>query len=380
VRLRSLRTGGWRNLADGEVEFPEAARLNVMYGDNAQGKTNLLEAIYFLSAFRSFRTSQAGELITHGSPRATVSARFSTRELERTLAVQLTRSDSTTRTTVVRTIRVDGKPAERMAKAFGLLSTVLFVPEDLSLLRAAPSARRRFLDLAVSGVDRGYFAQASDFQRVLRHRNAYLRGRVSRGSSTTLLDTYDEQLARTGALVVERRRSVVRQLEPRVRRFFSALHADLEVGIAYRSDTAVNAATSLAQIVAALAQGLAARRASDLRRGHTTFGPQLDDFEVSLGGRPAREHASQGQLRSLVLALKLAELASVEALTSETPVLLLDDVPSELDPSRRRYLFETLESLDCQTFLTVADVAMVPATPRRADFRVRSGSVVLAGA
>lgn len=349
----------------------------MLFGDNAEGKTNVLEAIYFLSTFRSFRTSQAGDLVRVGVPRAVISARIASRELERTVEVQLTRrmpESAREGAAVTRVILVDGKPARGAASAFGALSTVLFVPEDLMLLRATPAARRRFLDFAVSTVARGYLAEAADFQKVLRNRNAVLRGRIAQ-ASTTLLDTYDEQLARTGATVVARRRELLVTLGPLVQRFFAALHADLEVDLAYVSALELAGVVEHAELERALHAGLRSRRSVDWRRGHTTFGPQVDDFEVRLEGRPAREHASQGQLRSLVLGLKLAELVHAEAVTGELPVLLLDDVPSELDPVRRGYLFDTLEALRGQSILTVADRQVVPVLPHRTDFRVDGGRV-----
>jgi len=377
VRVIELQCSGWRNLPDGlRVEFPEAARLDVLFGDNGQGKTNLLEAIYFLSAFRSFRTAQAADLVRVGAPRAVIAVRVATRELERTIEVHLGRraAGGTRETGVARSVLIDGKPVRGMASAFGLLSTVLFVPEDLGLLRAAPAARRRFLDFAVSTVTRAYLGEAADFQNVLRNRNAVLRGRVPQGSPS-LLDTYDDELARTGAAIVTRRRDLLRTLEPLVRRFFAALHAELEVELGYVCAPEIAAAEGRVAVERALRSGLVERRSVDWRRGYSTFGPQVDDFEVRLAGRPAREHASQGQLRSLVLALKLAELSHVEAVTAEPPVLLLDDVPSELDPVRRRYLFETLQALRGQCILTVADRAVVPGMPHRSDFRVEGGRV-----
>src|SRR6185295_9829690 len=151
-------------------------------------------------------------------------------------------------------------------------------------------------------------------------------------------------------------------LAPHVQRYFQALHADLAVELAYVSelDADLGAAGSEPALAEALLAGLRQRRTVESRRGHTTFGPQHDDLEIRLGGRPARAHASQGQLRSLVLALKLAELARLERLRGEAPVLLLDDVPSELDPRRRRYLFEALARLSCQTLASVADRTVIP--------------------
>ncbi|MEP6654729.1 MAG: DNA replication/repair protein RecF [Myxococcales bacterium] len=408
MRILALRAAGWRNLTAPHVAFDPGVRLNVLSGDNGQGKTNVLEAIYYLSAFRSFRTTRAIDLVTRGAAATHIAVEAQGRDLSRLIEAQLTVRDpgllanagaasgditvpagGTARgevsarepaarepsdSAVSRAVKLDGKPVRGLAAAFGVLSVVLFVPEDLMLIRAPPAARRRFVDMAISGVEPAYFCEAAAFQKILRSRNAVLR--TGRGAGTaTLLDTYDEQLARAGARVVMRRRDLVQALAPDVDRVFRSLHGDFPVGLTYLSDPTVATAVTETEVGAALLSGLARRRTLDERRGHTTFGPQTDDVDIRLAGRPAREHASQGQLRSLVLAMKLGELAHVEGRRGEPPVLLLDDVPSELDPTRRRYLFETLAALSCQTFVSVADQSVVPALSGRADFAVRAGTL-----
>ena len=367
---------GWRNLEPLDLAFDQAASLHVLFGQNGQGKTNVIEALYFLSTFRSFRTTQASDLIRRDGTEARVSVDVQAVDASRAVEARLFRDGAGRETagTVNRTISVDGKPVKRVSAAFGVLSAVLFVPEDLMLARAAPAARRRFLDMAAAGTAPAYLAESATFQRVLRGRNALLRsGRA--GGSATWLDTVDEQLARAGARVVTRRRAFVRDMEPQARDFFRALHADIAVELVYDTDETVAAAGNEEGIAQALLAGLAVRRPVDLRRRHTTFGPQTDDLGIHLGGRLAREHASQGQLRSLMLALKLAELVLVGRARGETGVLLLDDVPSELDLERRRFLFETLTALGCECVLSVADRGVVPAVSGRADIEVAAGRV-----
>lgn len=382
MRIRNLRAVGWRNLAPLTLTFDPSVRLNVLHGDNGQGKTNVIEALYYLATFRSFRTSRVADLIQRDANEAQIGVDAETRDLVRSIEVRLVAADpGNDRTasagvsrTVTRTIALDSKPVRGVATAFGAISVVLFVPEDLLLVRAAPLARRRFLDMAISGVEPAYFSEAATFQKLLRSRNALLRAGRS-ASSPALLDTYDEQLARAGARVVLRRRQLVEALAPDVQRKFSALHANLPVALRYESDAAVQMGTGEADVISALLAGMAKRRVLDERRGHTTYGPQTDDLEICLGDRPAREHASQGQMRSLVLAMKLAELGHIESRRGETPALLLDDVPSELDPKRRQYLFETLGTLSCQTLVSVADPSSVPRVGGRADFLVEAGRV-----
>jgi DNA replication and repair protein RecF len=368
VRIRELRAEGWRNLEP--LAIVPSPRVTVLAGDNGQGKTNVLEAIYYLATLRSFRTTHAQDLIRvgPGAPadgRARLAARIEHGGLERRLDIQLGPAG--------RSAQLDGKPVRGAGIVLGAVTVVLFVPEDLLLPRAAPASRRRFLDMAVVNIERGYFKEAAAFQKVLKSRNQLLRqGRFD----ADLLATYDEQLARTGARVVMRRRALAGDLAPRARDLFRALHGDLTVEVRYRSDAAVEAAADEADVVAALLAGLRARRGLDERRRFTGFGPQTDDVEISLGGRLAREHASQGQLRSLVLALKLAELTNVGSRMGEMPVLLLDDVPSELDSRRRGFLFEMVAGLSCQTLISVTERHLVPPLSERADYQVMGGRLI----
>jgi DNA replication and repair protein RecF len=366
LQFRELRAQGWRNLEP--LELRPGPRVNVLYGDNGQGKTNVIEAAYYLATLRSFRTSHAEELVRVGpgaSGRAQLTARVEHRGLDRKVEARLGPDG--------RAVQLDGKTVRGAAAIFGAVSVVLFVPEDLLLPRAAPSARRRFLDLAVFNVERGYYKEAAAYQKVVKSRNHLLK----RGpSDPVLLDAYDEELARTGARVVLRRRALVADLAPRMAELFHALHADLPVALRYRSAPEVDAAPDEPAVRAALLERLRAQRPLDERRRFTGTGPHTDDLEIVLEGRLAREHASQGQLRSLVLALKLAELRNVEARLGDVPVLLLDDVPSELDPTRRQFLFDMVGGLSCQTFISVTERGVVSPLAERIDFAVSQGRIV----
>jgi DNA replication and repair protein RecF len=179
----------------------------------------------------------------------------------------------------------------------------------------------------------------------------------------------------TGARIVARRRELVASLAPRFAQAFQEIHGQLPASIRYRSHAVIEAAAAEEEIREALARGLATQRELDERRGFTGFGPHTDDLEILLGERAAREHGSQGQIRSLVLAFKFAELRHVEAGNGETPVLLLDDVASELDEERRARLFETLSAAACQTLLTVTEKALLPDLPGRVDWQVSAGHI-----
>jgi DNA replication and repair protein RecF len=363
--LRDIRVRGWRNLADEKLAFGH--RVSVLFGQNGQGKSNLLEAAYYAITFRSFRTSSIGDLIEWGRVGAEIEAGITLRGLDRTIRVEIGVGK--------KRVTLDGKTVRRDSESLQGAGVVIFGPDDLRLPKAAAAERRRALDRAVFAVHRTYFREALDFDRALKARNGVLRrGEFSR----ELLESYDETLARAGARIVVRRRELVQELAPTVAGVFAEIHGDLPARIGYRSHVRVEAVEGEENIREALRAGLEAERGNDQRKGFTGFGPQTDDLEMLLGDRPAREHGSQGQIRSLVLAFKIGELRHAEVRNRETPVLLLDDVASELDQERRARLFETISAMACQTLITVTERNHLPDLPERADWHVSGGHIELA--
>jgi DNA replication and repair protein RecF len=362
MHIERMTARGWRNLEP--LSFRPGPGLTVVHGDNGQGKTNLIEAAYFSLAFRSFRTLATADLLRWEGTAAKIETEFVASGLERALTAELSPER--------KTFKLDGKVVRRDHPALAGAAVVLFVPQDLLLPRAAPAERRRFVDMAVFAQNRGYFREAADFLRVVKSRNALLRRHEAEDS---LLDTYDDEMARTGARILVRRRELVARLAPRVETLFRQVHADLPVTIRYVSHESLAAVAGEDDLRQALAEGLAKRRALDLRRGFSGFGPQTDDIEIGLGGHLARRHGSQGQLRSLVLALKLAELGSLTESLGEPPLLLLDDVASELDEERRRRLFTTVVGLGVPTIVTTTEPGLVPELTGRRTFRVDAGRV-----
>ena len=360
--LRELRARGWRNLAS--LALRPGPGATVLFGQNGQGKTNILEAAYTALCFRSFRTSSLSDLVAWGSQGASVEAEITVGGIDRVLNIQISQGHKST--------SLDGKAVRRDASALLGVGAVLFAPEDLRLPKAAAAERRRFLDRAVFGGYRPYFREALTFERALKSRNALLRGGPV---EATLLASYDEKLAEAGARIVIRRREMVGSLMPRLEATFCRIHSAAGVGMHYRSDPRVEAAENEGEVTVALREGLAAHRETDQRRGFTGFGPQTDDLELDLAGHLARGHASQGQLRSLVLALKLAELEHLREVLGEAPLLLLDDVASELDEERRRSLFEAMTALSCQSLITVTERDHLPALPGCVDYEVSGGEL-----
>jgi DNA replication and repair protein RecF len=316
--------------------------------------------VYLLGTLRSFRANKTEELVRFGAERAQVRARVRKLGTERLLEVSLSPGH--------KSARVDGKGA-RAGQYFGGFNVVLFAPEDLRLPRGAPAARRRFLDRAVFNAHPVYLAEAQVYDRVLRSRNALLRDPA--GARSDLLEVYDEQLAAAAAPIVTRRRALVDELAPRVERVFARVTDGLRLAVAY--ETQLDGASPVAEQLRAR---LDADRRRDLARGSTSSGPHVDDLRVTFEDHAAGAYASQGQLRAIVLALKIAEIELLSERLGDPPVLLLDDVSSELDQTRNAQLFDFLANVDCQAFITTTHPAHVLLTVNRVDFRVFKGQIL----
>ncbi len=344
-------------------------RFNVFYGDNGQGKTNLLETLYVVGTLRSFRTQRLAELIAFDAEAAYIGARVARRGLER--HYELTQSPRS------RKVRLDGKAVRPISQYFGDFNVVLFAPEDLLVPRGSPSERRRFLDRAVFHRSPGYLGAVQAYEKVIKNRNALLRELSSgaRSRSDALLDVYDQQLAELGARLMRARRDFLAALAPRFRAAFEAItQTGLEVDIQYAPSVGISDAedSDLATVILA---ALAASRGRDRARGVTSVGPHRDDLAFLFRGHPAAAFASQGQLRALVLAWKTAEMDLLAQTYGDDPVLLLDDVSSELDPQRNEYLFQFLRSRGGQCFITTTHPRHVLLSEDRVDYEVHAGRV-----
>ncbi|HEX9103201.1 MAG TPA: DNA replication/repair protein RecF [Polyangia bacterium] len=355
MRIHALEARQFRNLE--QVLLEPHPRFNVLSGDNGQGKTNVLEAIYLLGTLRSFRAGKTEEMVRFGAAQALVRARVEKLGTQRMLEVTLAPGH--------KQARVDGKGA-RASDYFGGFNVVLFAPEDLRLPKGAPAGRRRFVDRAVWNAHPAYLGEVQTYEKVLRSRNAVLRD----GGPESMLEVYDEQLARAAVAIVTRRRALVDELGPRVRAAFERVtQTGLELDIAYRTEL------DISDIEPSMRARLLAERRKDLARGATSSGPHVDDLELVLDGKSAKLYASQGQLRAIVLALKIAEIEFLRDKLGDSPVLLLDDVSSELDPKRNAQLFDFLKSVPCQAFITTTHRSHVLLAEERLDFHVVAGTV-----
>jgi len=316
--------------------------VNVFIGANGQGKTNLLEAVAMLALSSSPRSRRELELIGPVAPMSRIEAEVESAGIRAELAITLTLEGDRAR----RVIEVDGV-RRRAFDLPGRFRVTLFWPDDLGLVKAGPELRRRFLNQMLVQVEPGYARALAGLKRVLEQRNSLLKKVAAGEEGEDVLEAWDQELVRIGGEVVAARAAAILELEPDAARYHAEIAAGERLEIRYEGPPEN------------LAEAVHNSRAEDLRRGSTTVGPHRDDMRVVLGGQEARAYASQGQQRTAVVSLKLAEAALVTRRTGQRPVLLLDDVLSELDAERRASLLRQVAA-GGQVIITSAEAGPFP--------------------
>lgn len=342
MHVERLKLNYFRNYES--LRIAPGRGLNVIFGENAQGKTNAVEAIFLCAFARSHRTPRDAELIYTGMSGGYVGLDIRTRIGARSIEVKLKDGER-------KQIFVDKLQCERSGDLMGVLNVVMFSPEDLELIKGGPAERRRFLDMELSQFRPAYYLMLQRYNKALRERNALLRpDAVKERTGEELrreLYVWDEQLITLGTAIMQKRTEFIEKLAVIAARLHREISLNREqLSIRYSPNVRVNGGTP----EDAFADALYGSVAEDIRRGYTTLGPHRDDIEITLSGSAVRTFGSQGQQRTAALSMKLSELELLREDKGEPPVLLLDDVLSELDELRQRSLLEAMS--DCQSFLT----------------------------
>jgi DNA replication and repair protein RecF len=324
MQLRRIALQNFRNIAWAELALPETGA--ALVGANAQGKTNLLEAVGLLTALRSFRQNDNRLLIAHGQPEAALRFELEHERLGATTVTLRLRPDG-------KEVEVDATPVTRYGDFLGKFPTVLFSSQDNQLIRGSPGARRRWLDLVLAAMDAGYLNALQRYHRALDGRNRLLKGRADNAQ----LAAFERPLAAAGVAVIRARTAGAAELGERVRAAYAVIAPGQEaVDLVYEPDVAECDEASLGEL-------LAAGRERDLLLKSTGRGPHRDDIDLTLDGRSSRDFGSEGQQRSLVLALRLAQLGHFRERSGVRPVVLADDVLGELDEGRRARFWSAIE-------------------------------------
>lgn len=333
MQLRSLKINGFRNLMPLELSLPPESNILAFVGKNGQGKTNLLEAIYLCALSKSFRTEKNQELVAFDQDFCRIQAFTSEQELEFFVS----------KTPPRKALKING--VKKSAVEFiGSLKTVFFSPDDLAYMAFAPRLRRRYLDILLSQFDPDYLQALIQYEEARKQRNALLKRIKNEEAQREELEFWNELLAKHAPIILTHRRESIEALNPLVQHYYQAISQSLaDLKIEYLSEVQDFSAS---EYLATLQKHLE----SDLASGNTSIGPQRDDLIFHLESQDMKAFASRGEWRSLVLALKFAEIELLKQKTGDHPLLLLDDVFSELDEGRQKFLLETIG--ETQTFIT----------------------------
>ena len=332
MNIRSIELKNFRNYENLEISFDEGT--NILFGDNAQGKTNILEAAYMSGTTKSHKGSRDKEMIRFGEEEAhlkTVVMRGG-REYQIDMHLKKNRAKG---------IAIDKIPIKKASELFGILNIVFFSPEDLNIIKNGPAERRRFLDSELCQLDRIYLADLTNYNKILAQRNKLLKDMIYRPSLSDTLPVWDMQLIETGKKIIRRRKQFMDEL----REIVSDIHYRISGG---KEELFLKYEPNIDDIF--FEDELSRAKEKDKKLCQTSVGPHRDDLLFSIGDVDIRKYGSQGQQRTSALSLKLSEIELVRKSISDTPVLLLDDVLSELDSSRQNYLLNNIS--DTQTIIT----------------------------
>ncbi len=332
--VKQLRLKNFRNYEQLDMEF--GPRVNILTGDNAQGKTNILEALYFCAYGRSHRTSKDSEMFGFGSSFTGIQADVRRERTDKKINIAFQGGK--------KYIEINGRKIVRIQDLLGNLNVVMFSPEDLKVVKETPGIRRRFLDMEICALDRIYYHDLVDYNRILSERNNLLK---MKNADLTVLDVYDDQLSQAGGKVSSRRMEYLRALSREASGIHKSITSDREnIEFIYRPSW-----KNEGNIREGILTSLRDTRRNDIMRQTTSSGPHRDDFSILINGTDARHFGSQGQQRTAILTLKFASLGIIRKTTGEYPLLLLDDVLSELDVSRQNYILSSIEGI--QTIITM---------------------------
>lgn len=330
--IKSLELMNFRNYEFLDLKFSEGT--NILYGDNAQGKTNVLEAIYLSATTKSHKGSKDRDIIKFDSEEAHIRTYLEKQEIQYKVDVHLRKNKS-------KGIAIDGQKIKKAADLLGLLNVVFFSPEDLSIIKNGPAERRRFVDMELCQLDNFYIYNLNHYNKIVNQRNKLLKDMYFKPELKETLNIWDSQLVSFGSKIIERRRIFVDQLNEIIYDIHKKLSGDKEeLFIKYEPDVEIDDFARL----------MKSSQEKDIRLKQTSVGPHRDDFCFMVGNIDIRRFGSQGQQRTAALSLKLSEIELVKKIAKDTPVLLLDDVLSELDSSRQNYLLSSIG--DVQTIIT----------------------------
>lgn len=366
--LKQFELNQYRNYEN--INFDFSNKINVIIGENAQGKTNLVEAVYLLALARSHRTSKTQEVIMWDKNFAKISGTIE-KEIGQ-IPLEMTISKNGKKGKVNHLIQ------SKVSQYVGHLNIVMFAPEDLNIVKGAPQIRRKFLDTEISQISPIYLHELNQYNKVLAQKNSLLKSLQDSKSKDTMLDIYNEQLVNYGCKVLEKRFRFLEKLRKRSTEIHMKISNDKEsLDIQYNSTLNISESMEISEIINLFEEKFDKIKNKEIERGNALIGIHRDDLVFFINGKNIQMFGSQGQQRTAALSLKLSEIELIKSETREYPVLLLDDVLSELDSYRQSQLLETIKG-KVQTFITTTSIDGINhETLQNADeFRIEKGNLI----
>lgn len=356
--IKSLELADFRNYDNLHIDFCEGT--NILYGDNAQGKTNILEAIYLSATTKSHKGSKDKDIVNFNKEEAHIRTCLEKEGVDMRIDMHLRKNKT-------KGIAIDGQKIKKASELLGILNVVFFSPEDLSIIKNGPAERRRFVDMELCQLDQFYLYNLNHYNKIVNQRNKLLKDMFFNPSLRETLNIWDSQLVSYGSKIIERRHLFVKQLNEIILDIHRKLSGGKEeLVIRYEPDIAIED----------YEKALLSAQDRDVKLKQTTVGPHRDDFSFMVGDIDIRKFGSQGQQRTAALSLKLSEIELVKKMTKDNPILLLDDVLSELDNNRQNYLLSTIG--DIQTIITCTGLDDFVNNRFEIDrvFQIEKGSIV----
>lgn len=364
MNVKIFHAKTFRNLDDAQIKPCE--NVNMIYGENGQGKTNLIEGIWMFTGFKSFRTKRNSDLIAHGKEFFDISLDFFSENRDRHFEIK---SSNQTQDFLTNNVKVKSNRS-----IIGEFLAVVFSPSHLNLIKGGPDEKRKFLDIAISQIKPSYARNISSYYKILKQKNAFLRDFKQQSFNGELLDVFDEKLSNYGSLIIKERKKYIEVLRECACEFYLGISDNREKITVNYSQFGLNDIKDENDEREILLNLLKNSRDTDIKRMFTSKGPHRDDLDIKLNDMNIRNFASQGQQRSAALALKLGEAYIINKIKDEKAVILLDDVMSELDEKRQAYILKKLN--DCQVFITCCEANQILKMKSGNCFEINNGKVV----
>lgn len=349
MQVKKLKLINFRNYKNQDLSF--SSNINVIYGDNGQGKTNILEAIFLCASGRSHRTSKDSDLVMLNEPGYYIKLEADKEATGSTIEISYKSEER-------RKVRINEIPIKKIGELMGNLKVVIFSPEDLMVIKEGPAERRRFMDITLSQLKPSYFYDLQQYMKILSHRNNLLKDMQFNKSLSDTLEIWNQNLITTGSRIIKTRKEFLEKLLVYVKdNHFKLTNQREELELKYSPSVKIDGLKELGDIEDAFKKNIDRLKNKEIMKCTTLCGPQRDDYELYINDKNLKQFGSQGQQRTAVLSVKLAEIDIMFEETGERPILLLDDVMSELDENRQNYLLENIKNI--QTFITCTDSHLI---------------------